>query len=158
MKRPSAYIRLFTAGIAASLLTMACVPAAQAIELPWKTTKTVAQQKTQTVVLAVDGFSYFAFLEAQRQGLFKEFKSAGAHIAPFPSMTDLSWSTIMDTANLFGAAGRIKSVEATYFDESSQSVQGDPRDYYRRLAFPKYYMGAFDAFFNPYVELSLIHI
>lgn len=154
MKRPSAYVRLFTAGLAASVIAMACAPSAQAFDLPWKKAQAAAPaaQQVQTVVLAVDGFSYFAFLEAQRQGLFKEFTSAGAHIAPFPSMTDLSWSVVTDTANLFGAAGRIKSVEATYFDESSQSVQGDPRDYYRRLAFPKYYMGAFDAFFNPYVE------
>lgn len=111
-----------------------------------------APAPVETVVLAADGLSYRAFKAAQAQGLFKEFTSAGAHVAPFPSMTDLSWSTIMDTANIFGDAGRIKSVEATYFDESTQSVQGDPRDYYRRLAFPKYYMGAFDSFFNPYVE------
>lgn len=106
----------------------------------------------QTVVLAIDGFSYYAFQEAKRQGLFKEFSNFGAHVAPFPSMTDLSWAMVTNTSEIFGMAGRIKSVEATYFDESSQSIQGDPRDYYRRLAFPKYYMGAFDAFFNPYVE------
>lgn len=106
----------------------------------------------ETIVLGADGLSYRAFKTAQAQGLFKEFTQVGAHVAPFPSMTDLSWATVLDTANIFGAAGRIKSVEATYFDESTQSVQGDPRDYYRRLAFPKYYMGAFDSFFNPYVE------
>ncbi|QDK38698.1 alkaline phosphatase family protein [Bdellovibrio sp. NC01] len=154
MKRPSAYIRLFSAGVLASALLVSAVPQqARALNLPWKNAQAATQsQQVQTIVLAVDGFSYFAFQEAQRQGMFKEFTSAGAHVAPFPSMTDLSWSTITHTAELFGAAGRIKSVEATYFDESSQSVQGDPRDYYRRLAFPKYYMGAFDAFFNPYVE------
>lgn len=108
--------------------------------------------QVETIVLAADGLSYNAFKAAQAQGLFKEFGNVGAHVAPFPSMTDLSWSTIMNTAEIFGAAGRIKSVEATYFDESTQSVQGDPRDYYRRLAFPKYYMGGFGAYFNPYVE------
>ncbi len=108
--------------------------------------------QVETIVLAADGLSYNAFKAAQAQGLFKEFANVGAHVAPFPSMTDLSWSTIMNTAEIFGAAGRIKSVEATYFDESTQSVQGDPRDYYRRLAFPKYYMGGFGAYFNPYVE------
>jgi hypothetical protein len=108
--------------------------------------------QVETIVLAADGLSYNAFKAAQAQGLFKEFANVGAHVAPFPSMTDLSWSTIMNTSEIFGAAGRIKSVEATYFDESTQSVQGDPRDYYRRLAFPKYYMGGFGAYFNPYVE------
>lgn len=106
----------------------------------------------ETIVLAADGLSYNAFKAAQAQGLFKEFSNVGAHVAPFPSMTDLSWASIMNTSEIFGAAGRIKSVEATYFDESTSSVQGDPRDYYRRLAFPKYYMGAFGAYFNPYVE------
>lgn len=153
MKRSSNYIRLLSAGMIASSLTLGAVQPAKAISLPWKKAQAAAPaQQVQTIVLAVDGFSYYAFQQAQQQGLFKEFTSAGAHVSPFPSMTDLSWSTVANTAELFGAAGRIKSVEATYFDESSQSIQGDPRDYYRRLAFPKYYMGAFDAFFNPYVE------
>ncbi len=153
MKRSTNYSRLLTAGMIASSITLGAIQPAKAFNLPWKAAQASAPaQQVQTIVLAVDGFSYSAFQQAQQQGLFKEFTSAGAHVAPFPSMTDLSWSTITHTAELFGAAGRIKSVEATYFDESSQSVQGDPRDYYRRLAFPKYYMGAFDAFFNPYVE------
>jgi|GEM_PF-2181789 len=152
MKRASKYSRILTAGMIAGSLTLGSIHPAQALSLPWSKAQAAAPQQVQTVVLGVDGFSYFAFLEAQRQGLFKEFTSAGAHVSPFPSMTDLSWATVTHTADLFGAAGRIKSVEATYFDESSQSIQGDPRDYYRRLAFPKYYMGAFDAFFNPYVE------
>jgi len=136
--------------------------AAQAVIMPSLSSLTAAiSQKpsskeqtaqVETIVFAADGLSYNAFKAAQAQGLFKEFTNVGAHVAPFPSMTDLSWSTIMNTAEIFGAAGRIKSVEATYFDESTESVQGDPRDYYRRLAFPKYYMGGFGAYFNPYVE------
>lgn len=104
------------------------------------------------ILIGVDGLSYHAFKVAQSRGLFKEFKNVGAHVAPFPSMTDLSWATVMQTPKVFGDQGRIKSVEATYFDESTQSVSGDPRDYYRRLAFPKYYLNAFENFFNPYVE------
>ncbi|MEK2644583.1 hypothetical protein [Bdellovibrio sp. BCCA] len=151
MKRLNAYKNVLTAGLIAGSLTVG-MPA-KAFELPWKKAQAAAPaQKVQTIVIGADGLSYFAFQAAQRQGLFKEFSQVGAHVAPFPSMTDLSWSTVTHTADLFGAAGRIKSVEATYFDESTQSIQGDPRDYYRRLAFPKYYMGAFDSFFNPYVE------
>lgn len=104
------------------------------------------------VLIAVDGLSYDALLEAQRQGMLTQFTQKAVHIAPFPTMTDISWATMTDTVSLFGEAGRIKNVEATFFDESSQSVQGDPRDYYQRLAFPKYYLGAFEAVFNPYVE------
>ncbi|UOF02826.1 DUF3047 domain-containing protein [Bdellovibrio reynosensis] len=137
-------------------LTFGAASKSVAFDLPFKPKPAAAASKkveqTKTVFLAVDGLSYYAFLAAQKQGLFKDFTNYGAHIAPFPSMTDLSWATMTHTSDLFGAAGRIKSVEATYFDESTQTVQGDPRDYYRRLAFPKYYMGAFDSFFNPYVE------
>ena len=115
--------------------------------------KQAVQTKPQkTILLAVDGFSYNALVVAKQNGLFKQFKNPSKHVAPFPSMTDLSWSEIFNTAELFGSQGRIGSVEATYFDESSQGIKGDPRDYYRRLAAPKYYMGAFDHFFNPYVE------
>lgn len=134
-------------------LTVGTPSPAKALKLPWKSASAAPQTpSSQTVILAVDGLSYTAFLAAQKQGMFKDFTNVGAHVAPFPSMTDLSWATFTHTSQLFGPAGRIKSVEATYFDESTQSIQGDPRDYYRRLAFPKYYMGAFDAFFNPYVE------
>lgn len=112
----------------------------------------LAQNSPRKIVLGVDGLSHEAFLQAQRQGLFREFTNVGAHVAPFPSMTDISWATMTHSAELFGSAGRIKNVEATFFDESSQSVQGDPRDYYQRLAAPKYYLGAFQALFNPYVE------
>lgn len=143
MRRQNAVFRTLFLGALAVVTGMSSVIAHAAAAAP---------VPVETIILATDGLSYRAFKTAQRQGLFKEFTQVGAHVAPFPSMTDLSWSTMLDTATIFGDAGRIKSVEATYFDESTQSVQGDPRDYYRRLAFPKYYMGAFDSFFNPYVE------
>ncbi|NUN04368.1 MAG: alkaline phosphatase family protein [Bdellovibrio sp.] len=154
MKRPTKYHHLLTMSILASVLSLSVASPARAIEMPWKSSAktTSTQQSVQTIILAVDGFSYYAFQQAQKQGLFKEFSNVGAHVSPFPSMTDLAWATVTNTAEVFGASGRIKSVEATYFDDSTQSIQGDPRDYYRRLAFPKYYMGAFDAFFNPYIE------
>lgn len=116
-------------------------------------TETYAAAKVRRkILIAVDGFSYDAFLEAQRQGLLTQFTQKSVHVAPFPTMTDISWATMTDTVALFGDQGRIKNVEATYFDEATQSVQGDPRDYYQRLAFPKYYLGAFQAVFNPYLE------
>ncbi|WP_413288591.1 hypothetical protein [Bdellovibrio sp. HCB337] len=156
MRRQNAAFRSLLLG-ALAMVTGLSVSSHAAGRFEYMTKKPVvpnssATAPVETIVLAADGLSYRAFKAAQAQGLFKEFTNVGAHVAPFPSMTDLSWSTILDTANIFGDAGRIKSVEATYFDESTQSVQGDPRDYYRRLAFPKYYMGAFDSFFNPYVE------
>lgn len=140
--------------VASAVIMIGYLSPSYALNLPWnkKASAATNENQVQTIVIAVDGLSYTAFLAAQSQGLFKEFGNYGAHVSPFPSMTDLSWATVTKTSEIFGSAGRIKSVEATYFDESTQSIQGDPRDYYRRLAFPKYYMGAFDTYFNPYVE------
>lgn len=148
------FFKLFMAGmIGAVVFGTVTPPSADAFTLPWKAAKAAVQNnQVQTILIGVDGLSYSAFKAAQAQGLFKEFAESGAHVSPFPSMTDLSWSTITHSAEIFGEIGRIKSVEATYFDDSSQSIQGDPRDYYRRLSFPKYYMGAFEHFFNPYIE------
>jgi hypothetical protein len=116
---------------------------------PKKSEKTNAKI---TVLIGVDGLSLKAFSAARQQGLFRAFENSSAHIAPFPTMTDLSWSTLTKTAEIFGPSGRIRSVEATYFDESTESIQGDPRDYYQRLAFPKYYLNAFQNFYSPYLE------
>jgi hypothetical protein len=110
-----------------------------------------AEAKT-TYFVAVDGLSHEAFVVAQKRGLFRDLKSLSGHIAPFPSMTDLSWSEMTATTQVFGPAGRIRSVEAVHFNESQKSVSGDVRDYYRRLAQPKYYLNAFQHLFNPYLE------
>jgi hypothetical protein len=110
------------------------------------------QQESKIIFIAVDGLSHDAFVDAQRRGLFKEFISSGVNIAPFPTMTDVSWTSLMRTTDLFGAVGRIKNPEAVYFDSSTQSIQGDVRDYYVRLASVKNYLGAFDVFLNPYLE------
>lgn len=133
----------------ALLLFIIVVPAPRSLA---KTKSSPLSFSEVTVLLAVDGLSANAFAKGRELGLFQAFDHVSTHIAPFPSMTDLTWSTLTNTAEIFGAPGRIRSVEATYFDESTRSVQGDPRDYYRRLAFPKYYMNAFQFFFNPYVE------
>lgn len=107
--------------------------------------------ESQLILIAVDGLSRNAFETARKMGLLKDFK-AGSHIAPFPSMSDVSWNSIMRTTEVFGDQGRLKSAEAVYFDESTRSIAGDPRDYYRRQAHAKYYMGAFEFFLNPYIE------
>ncbi len=105
-----------------------------------------------TYLIAIDGLSHESFELAKKRGLFKEFGNLSAHICPFPSMTDISWAEIVKTPKLFGSAGRIRSVEAVYFNESSKSIEGDVRDVYRRMAQPKYYLNAFEHIFNPYVE------
>ncbi len=114
-------------------------------------TSNANELKPQLILLGVDGFSYQAMITAQKKGLFKNFQF-GAHVAPFPSMSDVSWNSVMKTTEIFGEQGRLKSAEAVYFDESTKSLGGDVRDFYRRLANPKYYMGGFDIFFNPYTE------
>lgn len=102
--------------------------------------------------MGVDGMSHDAFVQAQKQGMFKEFPNLAAHISPFPSMTDISWSNMMKTTQLFGAPGRIRNVEAVFLNPSTKTVEGDVRDYYNRLAQPKYYLNGFQHMLNPYVE------
>src|SRR4051812_47045819 len=54
------------------------------------------------LILAVDGFSWDAFQEAQRRGLFKRFKYSAKHVAPYPSMSHPSWTEIIGTRRVFG--------------------------------------------------------
>lgn len=123
----------------------------------WDLRDALAQAKpattgnTQLILIAVDGLSYDALQTAQRQGLLTSFK-IGAHVSTFPSMSDVAWNAILRTTDVFGQPGRLKSAEAVYFDESTQSLEGDPRDYYRRQAHSNFYMNAFDHFLNPYIE------
>lgn len=110
-----------------------------------------AYSKT-TYVLGVDGLSLEALQEGRKNGLFKELNFVSGHISTFPSMTDLAWSEVFQTREVFGKPGKIHSVEAIFFDESAKKIKGDVRDYYLRLAQPKYYMNGFEFLFNPYVE------
>lgn len=82
--RPSTLVRgLLALALAASSLACAAAPAAQpGDDLP------------QRLVLAVDGVPYELFAELQGQGHFSEFRPAARMVAPFPSLSDVSFAAI----------------------------------------------------------------
>ena len=121
---------------------MLCLP-----QLLW------AQKKH--VFLGVDGLSLEYFTYAQQElGLFKRFQEPAQLIAPYPSMSDCSWNIITQSTRLFGAAGRTKTFEHSYYDRERNRVVHDQREYMRRHGEPQqYFMGAFDYFLNPYIRI-----
>jgi len=71
------------------------------------------------LVLALDGISYQKVEKAIVQGLFKSFFHPSKMIAPFPSMSDPSWSDIFKTARPVG-------VQRLYFNPVLNKIQGHP--------------------------------
>lgn len=105
-----------------------------------------------TLVWAVDGFSYEAFQLARQRGLFSRFRHAGRHVAPFPSMSHPSWTEVTGARELFGARGNIRTVEASRFDLDAMRVESDPRQVFSRQAAPFNYMRSFDWYYDPVTE------
>ena len=104
------------------------------------------------LVFAIDGLSYESFQIARAQGLFKAFGSAGRHIAPYPSMSEPSWTEIMGGRLLFPQEGNVKTIEAKYFDIDSMSITDDPRLIFHRYTNPYNFTRSFDYLFNPILE------
>lgn len=106
----------------------------------------------RTLVWAVDGLGFDAFVEAQRRGLFRQFRHAGRHVAPFPSMSHPAWTDITGADRLFGKRGKLPSIEASWFDHEAMRVADDPRQVLARQAGPFNYMRAFDWYYDPITE------
>jgi hypothetical protein len=104
------------------------------------------------LVLAIDGLSFATFQAAQNRGLFKSFLHSGRHIAPYPSMTEPSWTEILGGKTLFPYRGNIKTIESKYFDLDTFNLADDPRNLFVRYANPYNYVRAFDYAFSPYLE------
>lgn len=109
-------------------------------------------QEKRHLIFAIDGFSKEAFDYLKSQGSFKSFKYQGAHIAPFPSMTEPSWTAITQTEKVFGNRGNVRTIEAKWFDAEQNHLMDDSRKYFLRMAQHSNYMRAFDYYFNPFYE------
>ncbi len=109
----------------------------------------------RTLILAIDGLSYESFQVARERGLFARFKNSGKHIAPYPSMSEPSWTEIWGGKTLFPQKGNMKTLEATSFDLDRLEVNRDPRNLFLRFSTPYNFMRAFDSFFNPFLETLL---
>lgn len=71
----------------------------------------------RTVVLAIDAIPYDLFARLQAEGLFAAFHPAGRLVAPFPSLTDVSFTRILRTAPA-------ASYEDRYFDRERNRIAG----------------------------------
>jgi hypothetical protein len=70
------------------------------------------------LVLALDGIPFDVFTEVQQRGHFTEFVPARRMVAPFPSLTDVSFSTI-------AGSGPPVGFQAMHFDPERNRVVGN---------------------------------
>jgi hypothetical protein len=71
----------------------------------------------RTVVIAIDAIPYDLFTRLQREGLFTAFFPASRMLAPFPSLTDVSFTTILRTEPS-------AAYEDRYFDRGANQMGG----------------------------------
>lgn len=71
----------------------------------------------RTLILAIDGIPYEVFAAAQREGRFKAFFPASRMLAPFPSLTDVSFTAILRTSPS-------AAYEDKYYDRRAGEVRG----------------------------------
>jgi hypothetical protein len=71
----------------------------------------------RTLVLAIDGIPYDVFAEVQREGRFRGFFPASRMVAPFPSLTDVSFTALLRTAPS-------AAYEDRYYDREAGEVRG----------------------------------
>jgi len=113
-----------------------------------------SQAKHKKVIfIGVDGFGRKEFDYVHKHGMFKNFKSVSTHIAPFPVISDYSWNILTGAQEVYGQAGRIRSYEGTFYNSEKNYLVDDSREYFRRLGQDNlYFAGAFQHYFNPYLE------
>jgi hypothetical protein len=71
----------------------------------------------RTLILAIDGIPYDVFAGIQREGRFAGFFPASRMVAPFPSLTDVSFTALLQTAPS-------AAYEDKYYDREAGEVRG----------------------------------
>jgi hypothetical protein len=71
----------------------------------------------RTLILAIDGIPYDVFADIQREGRFRGFFPASRMVAPFPSLTDVSFTALLRTAPS-------AAYEDRYYDREAGEVRG----------------------------------
>ena len=145
---------IFSAILVVGALSIVSADSREGLSQSKKLDKSNKEDERKLILLGVDGLSLQYYLYAKNTlGLFKEFKSLSAHIAPFPSISDYSWNLLVKSQEVFGKRARIKNYEAAYFDRDKNRLVEDSREYFRRLGHDHHYFnGAFQNYFNPYLE------
>lgn len=75
------------------------------------------EEPDRTVVLAIDGIPHELFARLQEEGLFRSFHPASRLVAPFPSLTAVSFTEILGTAPP-------AAYEDRYFDPVANRIGG----------------------------------
>ena len=85
-----------------------------------------AAEAPRTLVLALDGIPYRVMLEARAAGAFAEWPEPRPLVAPFPSLTNVSFSAMLAAHGTFAARG----YEVQHYDpERNKIVGGNPGHY-----------------------------
>ena len=119
---------------------MCCVPSAQ-FALP----AAFAQERVKTapvidvvkgraprhLIICVDGVGFSTIEKMRAKGRFGKFQSPARMISPFPSLTNLSLSEILEPAGAKASAG----YEDSYFDKEKNSIRGGLVDRFRGGSF-----------------------
>ena len=79
-----------------------------------------AMQSPRHLIVCVDGVGFSTIEKMRAKGRFKSFQPPARMIAPFPSLTNLSLSEILEPAGAKPSAG----YEDTYFDLEKNSMRG----------------------------------
>lgn len=90
-------------------------------------------QTTKHIIVCVDGVGYSTILKMREEGRFKMFQEPSRMISPFPTLTNLSLSSIMNPVGAIETAG----YEDNYFDWDSNKLKGGLIDRFNESSFIK---------------------
>ncbi len=128
----SRYRNLFSAALA---ITMCCIlPAAifaqevlidRAVDRP--------ASRSRELILCIDGVGFSTIEKMRAEGHFKIFKSPSRMISPFPTLTNVSLTDVLEPAGVGKSAG----YEDSYFDASANKMRGGVVDRFNQKRFVK---------------------
>jgi hypothetical protein len=91
------------------------------------------QPTKRHLIICVDGVGFSTILKMREEGRFKMFQEPSRMISPFPTLTNLSLSQIMQPAGVGEASG----YEDNYFDWSNNKMRGGLLDRFNESSFIK---------------------
>ncbi len=95
--------------------------------------KEKAQSTKKHVIVCVDGVGYSTIMKMREEGHFKLFQKPSRMISPFPTLTNLSLSEIMNPVGAREAVG----YEDNYFDTKENKMRGGLFDRFNESSFIK---------------------
>lgn len=93
----------------------------------------VRVKTTKHIIVCVDGVGYSTILKMREEGRFKMFQEPSRMVSPFPTLTNLSLSSIMNPVG----ANETSGYEDNYFDWNSNKLKGGLFDRFNESSFIK---------------------